>query len=258
MLRYPCLVLDHDDTVVRSEETLNYPAFLAALDRFRPGETITKQEYTRGCFSPGFLAFCQERYRFTQEELDEEYLLWQSFVRDKIAPLYDGIGRLIALSVPEGTGEEDGKKALAAFQSHYILNCNNKTRPYDGILELLRRARSLGCKTAIVSNKVDAAVKRLTERYFDGLIDVAIGESENIRRKPWPDTVRKALEELQTDPGSAVYIGDSEVDVATAYNADLPCLSVSGGFRSKEELIEAGAELIVDRPEEILRFLELD
>ena len=95
MLRYPCLVLDHDDTVVRSEETLNYPAFLAALDRFRPGETITKQEYTRGCFSPGFLAFCQERYRFTQEELDEEYLLWQSFVRDKIAPLYDGIGRLI-------------------------------------------------------------------------------------------------------------------------------------------------------------------
>ena len=170
----------------------------------------------------------------------------------------NGIGRLIALSVPEGTGEEEGKKALAAFQSHYILNCNNKTRPYDGILELLRRARSLGCKTAIVSNKVDAAVKRLTERYFDGLIDVAIGESENIRRKPWPDTVRKALEELQTDPGSAVYIGDSEVDVATAYNADLPCLSVSWGFRSKEELIEAGAELIVDRPEEILRFLELD
>ena len=76
MLKYPCLVLDHDDTVVQSETTINYPFFCYILDQFRPGETITLEEYTAGCFNPGFADMCRQRYQFTEEELKEEYTRW--------------------------------------------------------------------------------------------------------------------------------------------------------------------------------------
>ena len=169
----------------------------------------------------------------------------------------NGIGRLVALSVPEGTSRDGLNKALLAFQSHYILNCAHKTKPYDGITEMLETARSKGFRTAIVSNKIDTAVKALSKRYFGGLIDVAIGERQNVRRKPYPDMVITAIQELKAEAERTIYVGDSEVDIATAQNAALPCISVSWGFRTPGELAENGAEMIVNTPEELIRFLDI-
>lgn len=169
----------------------------------------------------------------------------------------NGIGRLVALSVPEGTSRDGLNKALLAFQSHYVLNCAHKTKPYNGIQAMLETARSKGFRMAIVSNKIDTAVKALSKRYFGEWIDVAIGERQNVRRKPYPDTVVTAIQELKADAEHAVYVGDSEVDIATAQNAGLPCISVSWGFRSPEELVRSGADVIVNTPEELIRFLDV-
>lgn len=95
MLKYPCLVLDHDDTVVQSETTVNYPCFCLALEHFRPGEIITIAEYTRGCYHPGFVEMCRQKYHFTEEELQEEYLGWKEYVRDHIPAPYPGIAQII-------------------------------------------------------------------------------------------------------------------------------------------------------------------
>ena len=95
MLKYPCLVLDHDDTVVQSETTINYPFFCYILDQFRPGQTITQEEYTNGCFSPGFAQMCKERYQFTDQELNDEYQQWMNFVMSHTPDPFSGIRELI-------------------------------------------------------------------------------------------------------------------------------------------------------------------
>jgi phosphoglycolate phosphatase/pyrophosphatase PpaX len=95
MLKYPCLILDHDDTVVQSETTINYPYFCYILDQFRPGTKITLEEYIKGCFSPGFAGMCRERYGFTEQELVEEYQGWMDYVRTHIPTPYPGIERII-------------------------------------------------------------------------------------------------------------------------------------------------------------------
>ena len=95
MLKYPCLVLDHDDTVVQSESTVNYPFFCYILDKFRPGTTITLEEYTKGCFHPGFAEMCKQWYNFTDSEMKEEYLGWMDYVRAHIPAPYPGIERII-------------------------------------------------------------------------------------------------------------------------------------------------------------------
>ena len=95
MLKYRCLVLDHDDTVVQSEATINYPYFCYILDQFRPGAKITLEEYTRGCYHPGFVEMCRERYSFTDRELAEEYAGWKQYVQEHIPSPYPGIGGLI-------------------------------------------------------------------------------------------------------------------------------------------------------------------
>lgn len=102
MLKYPCLVLDHDDTVVQSESTVNYPFFCYILDKFRPGTTITAEEYTKGCFHPGFIGMCQQWYGFTDEEQKEEYLGWMDYVRSHIPDPYPGIERIIHRQKEEG------------------------------------------------------------------------------------------------------------------------------------------------------------
>ena len=102
MLKYPCLVLDHDDTVVQSESTVNYPYFCYILDQFRPGATITLDEYVKGCFHPGFVGMCQQRYNFTDEELKEEYQGWKEYVRSHIPAPFPGIERVIHRQKAEG------------------------------------------------------------------------------------------------------------------------------------------------------------
>ena len=152
----------------------------------------------------------------------------------------NGAGRLIARAVPAGA---DPVPVLAAFQAYYAAHCQIKTRPYDGIPEALGR---LGQKypIAIVSNKPDIAVKALCAGLFPGIL--AMGESAGCPRKPAPDMVRKAMEAIGAD--TCVYVGDSEVDVLTAKNAGVPCLSVLWGFRSRTDIEAAGGTHFCEAP----------
>ena len=167
----------------------------------------------------------------------------------------NGVGRLIHLALPDGTSEQTEAKCLADFRAHYLLNMEHKTAPYPGILTLLDHLRDAGLGLAVVSNKFDGAVKGLCAAYFGARIPVAIGESPAVARKPAPDAVLRALEELEADPQGAVYVGDSDVDLLTAQNAGLPCISVAWGFRSREFLLAHGAKHIADSPADLEKLL---
>ena len=167
----------------------------------------------------------------------------------------NGVGLLIRRAVPEGTPEELERQVLRDFRAHYLVNMENKTAPYPGIPELLDALGAAGVPTAVVSNKFDGAVKGLCQNYFGDRIRAAIGESQGVARKPAPDTVFRALAELGMPREGAVYVGDSDVDVATAKNAGLPCISVSWGFRSRSFLTEHGARTIADTVEELKELL---
>lgn len=160
----------------------------------------------------------------------------------------NGAARLIRLAVPEG---ENWEPVLAAFQSHYAAHCNILTKPYDGILEVLA---VFGEKypLAVVSNKPDRAVKELASIYFPALY--ARGESADCARKPAPDMVVKTMQALGVE--RCVYIGDSDVDIATARNAGVPCISVTWGFRSEEELRAAGATCFCHKPADLPQIIE--
>jgi phosphoglycolate phosphatase len=130
--------------------------------------------------------------------------------------------------------------------------------PYEGVLELMEQLQKKGYKMAIVSNKVDKAVKELNESFFSRYISVAIGEKEGVRKKPAPDTVYEALKELGSSKDEAVYVGDSDVDLATAVNSGLPCISVLWGFRDRDFLVERGATVFAREAADVLRILEED
>jgi len=170
----------------------------------------------------------------------------------------NGVRNLIELSIPGGLENPDFEPCLHVFKEHYSHNMQNKTRPYDGVLILLETLRKEGFKIAIVSNKFDKAVKELSKEYFGSNIDVSIGESARIHKKPAPDCVYEALHELNTEARTAIYVGDSEVDVRTAHNAGLPCVGVTWGFRDKDILVKEGAEYIISHPLELLDILKND
>lgn len=163
----------------------------------------------------------------------------------------NGAERLIALATPEGTPESLRAEALAWFRVYYDAHCRVKTRPYDGILPLLEKLRAAGLRLAVISNKPDSAVKILAEEHFPGLLDLALGEKPPLRRKPWPDMIEAGCADLHLPVGRCLYVGDSEVDVLTAKNAGIACASVCWGFRSREELLDAGATALFDTPEEL-------
>lgn len=102
MLKYPCLVLDHDDTVVQSEETINYPYFCYILDQFRPGAKISLEEYVRGCSSLGFAEMCRNRYQFTEDELEQEFVGWKEYIKTHIPAPYPGMDAVIKRQKAEG------------------------------------------------------------------------------------------------------------------------------------------------------------
>jgi phosphoglycolate phosphatase len=160
------------------------------------------------------------------------------------------------LSIPDGVDNPQFEKCLEDFRSHYSKNMQNKTDAYKGIMELLGQLSEKGYKAAVVSNKFDKAVKELNQAYFGEYIKVAIGESKNVSKKPAPDTVFKALQELGSSADKAVYVGDSEVDVKTAENSGIICVGVTWGFRDREVLEQRGADYIIDRPLELLKIVE--
>lgn len=163
----------------------------------------------------------------------------------------NGVRMLVQRSLPIHSTEEEVEQCLASFTSHYKMNMQNKTRPYNGIMELLLDLNKLDYKLAIVSNKYDSAVKRLSKEYFNDLIGVAIGESKNVKRKPAPDSIFAAVEALGSDINKTIFVGDSETDVQTAKNAGIPIIGVTWGFRSRETLRNEGADYLIDTPMEL-------
>ena len=164
----------------------------------------------------------------------------------------NGAANQIRCAMPAGSSDEAVADALARYRVYYAAHCREHTRPYPGVVPMLETLAAAGRRLAVVSNKPDGAVHALSEEHFGGLLPVAIGETPERRRKPAPDAVEAALAALGVDKAGAVYVGDSEVDVATARNAGLPLIAVSWGFRSREQLIAAGAETIVDTPQQLL------
>jgi phosphoglycolate phosphatase len=167
----------------------------------------------------------------------------------------NGIRNLVERSVPGGTPSDVTDRVFSEFKAYYKEHCADCTKPYDGIPELLHALKGNGCLTAVVSNKADFAVQTLCEDYFKNMFDAVVGEKTGVRKKPAPDTVDAVLSQLHVDRQEAVYIGDSEVDIETAKNASMDCISVDWGFRSHAELIAAGATKIVSSPGEILNIV---
>ena len=166
----------------------------------------------------------------------------------------NGVRLLMERAIPDGADNPDFEATFATFRQYYMAHSLDTTRPYDGVPEALRELRNRGCQLAVVSNKMMAATQELIRHFFPDTIAVAIGEheAEGIRKKPAPDTVFAALRELGVGQEGAVYVGDSDVDIRTAENAGLPCISVLWGFRDKDFLIKHGAKTLISAPSELL------
>ena len=167
----------------------------------------------------------------------------------------NGIAKLIQRAVPAGSSEALIRQVHADFTAYYAKHCADQTKPYEGITEAVRALREAGMRTAVVSNKADYAVQTLVAQYFPGLFDAAAGEREGVRRKPAPDAVDAVLESLGIAREQAVYIGDSDVDIETAANAGMPCISVAWGFRPRDFLLQHGASCILSHPAELTEVL---
>lgn len=166
----------------------------------------------------------------------------------------NGVRLLMERAVPDGASNPKFDEAFDVFRQHYMHHSLDTTRPYDGIPEMLAALKADGCRLAVVSNKFMTATQELVRHFFPDTIEVAIGEheAEGIRKKPAPDTVNEAFRQLGVGKEQAVYVGDSDVDVMTARNSGLPCISVLWGFRDRDFLIQHGAETFVSTPPELL------
>ena len=178
--------------------------------------------------------------------------------------LGNGVRNLVNRSVEQAcpTADEALKeRVFEIFCAYYVAHSMDKTAPYEGIPEMLKECKRRGFFTAIVSNKLDPAVKDLHKAFFADSIDVAIGEIPTVKRKPAPDMVDEAIRQLSLlhgrsiEKSECVYVGDSEVDLQTAKNSDLPCIAVSWGFRDRDYLVEQGAKTIIDCPDELFEHI---
>ena len=167
----------------------------------------------------------------------------------------NGVRLLMERAIPEGAANPRFEETFATFRAYYMEHSLDTTRPYDGIPEMIHALKQRGCRLAVVSNKFYAATQELIRHFFPE-ITVAIGEheAEGIRKKPAPDTVFEALRQLGVGKEKAVYVGDSDVDLQTAHNSGLPCISVLWGFRDHDFLLAHGATTFISRPEELLKY----
>lgn len=168
----------------------------------------------------------------------------------------NGIKKLIERAVPEGKANKHYEEIYNTFIEHYLKHNADTTKPYDGITDMLAALKRHGKKLAVVSNKYCKATEELCQRFFSEYIEVTIGESDKIKKKPSPDTVNEALKILEAERNNAVYVGDSEVDIQTAANSGIPCISVLWGFRDRDFLIKNGAQILIEDPNEIISSLK--
>ncbi len=188
--------------------------------------------------------FALEQFNYPLKTVDE--------VRNFVG---NGVKLLVERSIPNGAKNPNLEQVLKVFKTHYAENMYNKTKPFDGINEMLDKLKQKGIRLAVVSNKFDFAVKELCQRYFGKKIEIAVGESESVRKKPAPDSVLKVMEILNCNNDETFYVGDSEVDIQTAVNCNLKCISVTWGYKSRKFLIENDAKIIVDTPKDLLNFV---
>ena len=166
----------------------------------------------------------------------------------------NGVRKLMERAIPDGEANPDFEAIFATVREHYMQHSLDTTKPYPGIEDVLMELKARGCRLAVVSNKMMAATVELCKHFFPDTIEVAIGEkeAEGIRKKPAPDTVFAALKRLGVSGDNAVYVGDSDVDLATARNSNLPCISVLWGFRDRDFLLDHGATTLITSPKELL------
>ena len=167
------------------------------------------------------------------------------------AALGRGVRFLIEQSVPAGLSDAEISKVEDDFLKYYKVHSMDNTRPYDGIVELIKEVRASGVKTAVVSNKIDSAVKELCANFFEGAFDVAYGERLGIPRKPDPKPINAIIDEFGLSKDEVVYIGDSEVDLLTANNAGINHIIVTWGFRDRDFLVQNGAKTLVESMDEL-------
>lgn len=191
--------------------------------------------------------YVMERYGLPPHTLEE--------IRSYVG---NGAARLVERSVPQGTDHPAYREMFDAFREYYGAHCEDKTAPYEGVLPMLQALRQAGYRVAVVSNKPDFAVRQLCAKFFGTYVQECIGDSDALNRKPAPDMVYRALAGLASDASRAVYVGDSEVDIQTAAHVPVPCVSVTWGFRTAEQLLSAGAarERMIRTPQELLPLLE--
>lgn len=179
----------------------------------------------------------------------------QKTEQETIDLLGNGIDILVAGAINNGKNNPKFAETFATFKDYYSKHLNDYTAPYDGIIDLLTELKQRNIKMGIVSNKFDEGVKELTKKYFNNLINNAKGTSDSIKKKPAPDAVFALIKEMHAENEKNLYIGDSNVDIATAKNAGLPCISVSWGFFSRQKLESIGAKTIIDKPYELLNLI---
>ena len=168
----------------------------------------------------------------------------------------NGVHKLIERAVPElGTEHPLFQQVLDGFVEHYGAHSRDNTHPYDGVMEALERLAGMGAMHAIVSNKIDFAVKALSQDYFPGRMKSAVGDDPSRRKKPAPDSVLEAMRQMHVTAEECVYVGDSDVDVITARNAGIPCVAVTWGFRDEKCLLDAGAEHIAHTPAQLVEMI---
>ena len=234
MEQYKAYVFDMDGTV------LNTLTDLCTALNYAMGKAGHKHDYEErlvGLFFGSAVRVATTRALAVEMGCAEEDLEQVGTDHDSITPMIDG---------------EEVDRILKIYKPFYQIHCDDETRPYEGIPELVRALGERGCRTAVVSNKPDDAVQKLNRDHFEGVFDYAIGESAAYARKPEPDMVLKALEVLGVSPEEAVYIGDTEIDLETARRCGMDCICVTWGFRTREFLAAHGAARIVDHPLEIL------
>jgi len=167
----------------------------------------------------------------------------------------NGARKLIERAVPEGQMEAALEQVRKDFDIYYKVHCKDHTGPYPGIMEMLQELVQQGYALGVVSNKPDFAVQELIPGYFPGIFASVSGERRGVAKKPAPDLIREAMKNLQADSSNAVYVGDSEVDLEAAANAGIPCISVAWGFKGRKFLEEQQAEMIIEAPAEIQKYL---
>lgn len=168
----------------------------------------------------------------------------------------NGLAKLTERALPDTVTPEEYNTCLSEFKAYYKMHMQDKTGPYEGILDVLKTLQTKGYHMAVVSNKADAAVKELIPIYFGDLLPVAIGDMEGREKKPAPDSVYEAMKQLGVTKEECIYIGDSDVDVNTAKNSGIPGIAVLWGFRTKEQLEAVGATTFAEKPEDLIALLE--